>query len=388
MYKLKVKLKQHTPLIHFQHEQAGATLRATELKPKLDRFLLKKIGIGDYEKGKEFAKQKKWLIQEQEEALDYKVKIISLGKNITGDVEIMPASQEKWILSDDIELTIFCCNENLRKKIEDDIDHFFCLTNFGKRQNKGFGCFYPEQFDKSIFFNKISTLGYNIYKSDSHLKNKIQKDYYFYDKVIFPKWSKFKSGINHFWKKPAVYKKSEIFNYLESRELRWDKRWIKLHLNELIEQKRLPKKLKQQNNDPIDLYNKNSWVDSSAEEYRFGRAMLGLPEHYEFQTTDSNIKYQVKIKSENIERFKSPITFKIFENEFYAIAKNINAEMFNCKFSFSVQAKQKKGRDFINEGKPIEFVETLSTPKENEFNLNNFLDNHFKSIGFVKLKNK
>lgn len=30
---LIVKLKQHTPIIHFQWDQKGATLRATELKP-------------------------------------------------------------------------------------------------------------------------------------------------------------------------------------------------------------------------------------------------------------------------------------------------------------------------------------------------------------------
>ena len=30
-----------TPIIHFQHDQAGATLRATEVKPKLDKYLLK-----------------------------------------------------------------------------------------------------------------------------------------------------------------------------------------------------------------------------------------------------------------------------------------------------------------------------------------------------------
>lgn len=43
MYKLEFKLKQHTPLIHFQHHQEGATLRASEVKPKLDRFLMEKL---------------------------------------------------------------------------------------------------------------------------------------------------------------------------------------------------------------------------------------------------------------------------------------------------------------------------------------------------------
>ncbi|WP_068690391.1 hypothetical protein [Culturomica massiliensis] len=44
MYRLEVKLKQHTPLIHFQWQQAGATLRASEVKPRLDRFILTKLG--------------------------------------------------------------------------------------------------------------------------------------------------------------------------------------------------------------------------------------------------------------------------------------------------------------------------------------------------------
>ncbi len=44
---LIVKLKQHTPIIHFQWDQAGATLRATELKPKLDRYIRVKYYGGD-----------------------------------------------------------------------------------------------------------------------------------------------------------------------------------------------------------------------------------------------------------------------------------------------------------------------------------------------------
>ena len=67
-FKLEFKLKQHTPLIHFQHDQHGATLRATELKPKLDRFIMKKIG------GKDKIPDE-WLIDKDKNALDYKVSI-------------------------------------------------------------------------------------------------------------------------------------------------------------------------------------------------------------------------------------------------------------------------------------------------------------------------
>lgn len=44
MYKLTFTLKQHTPIIHFQHDQAGATLRASEVKPKLDKFIIEQMG--------------------------------------------------------------------------------------------------------------------------------------------------------------------------------------------------------------------------------------------------------------------------------------------------------------------------------------------------------
>lgn len=39
MYKYEFELKQITPMIHFQHDESGATLRSTEVKPKLDKFL-------------------------------------------------------------------------------------------------------------------------------------------------------------------------------------------------------------------------------------------------------------------------------------------------------------------------------------------------------------
>ena len=43
MHTLYFTLKQHTPLIHF-HDQDEATLRATEVKPKLDKYLIKVMG--------------------------------------------------------------------------------------------------------------------------------------------------------------------------------------------------------------------------------------------------------------------------------------------------------------------------------------------------------
>ena len=43
MQRLIFELIQHTPIIHFQAKDMGATLRASEVKPKLDRYLMKQF---------------------------------------------------------------------------------------------------------------------------------------------------------------------------------------------------------------------------------------------------------------------------------------------------------------------------------------------------------
>ena len=79
--KLEFTLRQHTPMIHFQSDQAGATLRATELKPKLDRYLIEKTFHNNYEECKQYLvgytnKNENALRKKYEEegfrALDYK----------------------------------------------------------------------------------------------------------------------------------------------------------------------------------------------------------------------------------------------------------------------------------------------------------------------------
>lgn len=37
------RLEQQTPIVHFQHDQKGAMLRATEVKPKFDKLIIDKV---------------------------------------------------------------------------------------------------------------------------------------------------------------------------------------------------------------------------------------------------------------------------------------------------------------------------------------------------------
>ena len=74
MHTLKVTLKQHTPLIHFQHDQEGATLRASEVKPKLDKFILTRLSKEERTKGE----REGWIkVKDGKAWLDYKMRIVA-----------------------------------------------------------------------------------------------------------------------------------------------------------------------------------------------------------------------------------------------------------------------------------------------------------------------
>ncbi len=81
-FELKYNLIQQTPLIHFQHDQVGATLRATEVKPKLDKFIIAKLekefGQLVDENGK-IKHHKEWFIDDTA-ALNYKMRIETVGE--------------------------------------------------------------------------------------------------------------------------------------------------------------------------------------------------------------------------------------------------------------------------------------------------------------------
>lgn len=90
METLKVTLKQHTPLIHFQHDQHGATLRASEVKPKLDKYIVQKAFKNKFEDCRSYlvgydpdrpdALKEKFA--QGYRALNYKMRIITSSKDL------------------------------------------------------------------------------------------------------------------------------------------------------------------------------------------------------------------------------------------------------------------------------------------------------------------
>jgi len=391
-YKLTFTLKQHTPIIHFQADQEGATLRATEVKPKLDRFILTKLGNGNYEQGMQRARAKGWLVGKGEKpALNYKMRIEKIAENEKrGRVVIIPPDRDHWILSKGVRVTITTFNNEIMSILSNGngkpsqlLIDFFNITNFGKRSSKGFGAFYIEndikRFEdslKSYYNGRIYVNNKIIYKEPCDDENPV----FFYEK-IHREWMRLKSGKNF-----NGYEKSRVFEYLSSKRIRWGKRWIKRKLNELINDGKLPHKLLY-TYDPIDYKGQNSWKDLDQAVYRYGRAMLGLAELYEFLTISKNYKYQVIVDGGDIERFKSPITFKVFGKNVYVLIDGhpYKEEFIQAPFKFYVHLKKKVGKDWVKTGKTVPINGNLLTPSAREFNLIDFTKGYISDIGFNPL---
>ena len=142
------ELLAQTPMIHFQHSQTGATLRPSEVKPKLDRFLRKIKG----------SIPEDWSVSgqcdsNQQAALNYKMRIIRTGERETVNINDCKlyfgntgSEDPKDLVFADCKLEIICFIPELMKQIDENIGAFFVLHNFGTRQSKGFGGFLVKGF--------------------------------------------------------------------------------------------------------------------------------------------------------------------------------------------------------------------------------------------------
>ncbi|MCL6102246.1 MAG: hypothetical protein M1292_07100, partial [Bacteroidetes bacterium] len=279
MYKLEFTLKQHTPLIHFQHDQAGATLRATEVKPKLDKFLVKNIFKNDFDScktfligylpNKELDLKKKF--EEGFISLNYKLSILSnsgLSYKIGypkrrstgefywdpqipcffGNMGINETQKRKQFVFDGngINCTLIITDSSLAQHFgnaEKWICLFFLKNNFGNRQDKGFGsftisiyngkpinfrmpnCLFFETIDNeevlhANFAQILNSNGYDAIEKTDWLRR-----YYSLFKAIDLFYRTLRGGINI----PGLYFKSLMFFYAKNLdpEQQWDKKTIR-----------------------------------------------------------------------------------------------------------------------------------------------------------------
>lgn len=288
-YKLCFTLKQHTPMIHFQSDQQGATLRASELKPKLDRFLL------------EQEPSLKKLATEQN-SLNYKVKIAIESNQIENIEKPNPkgkrpiqnplffgnmgeGEKKRFVTSKKITVEFFSFQSQIVNAIQKHFEAFIASTNFGTRQSKGFGSFYIEskQFNPSLIQEKVY-----------HFESKADR----YEEDIKLFYSLLRSGINMVnfqTKQSRFYAKALSFLYAKSQGMSWDKRAIKqAYFNNDLKQ--------QQRRHP----QKDNCINYTSEQSYIIRDLFGL------STEQSWMSYRATIskESKNVDRLKSPITFK------------------------------------------------------------------------------
>ena len=313
-------LQQITPMIHFQSNQKGATLRATELKPKLDRFLiemsdgegkLKKVMINCGFNEDEIFRISNTLrrmqdrknydyflenVPEGKMALNYKVKIRAeskkkrlkpvkweernkSGKAVTktaGDYFVVDREEEdksSFYLS--AKVTFLCLQNDLLYLIEKLFPYFMETTNFGFRQDKGFGHFRVESCENEkieIDVKKwLYEYCYHMKDGDSlYLMTIPEKDNY---KKMFEQIHLFnqsmKSGISN---GKNLYTASYMLKSYSKREKNLENE--KKYLKSLIV-----------NNEDMELYDRNGKVKKffvDSQNVRYYRSVLGLADHYEF----------------------------------------------------------------------------------------------------------
>lgn len=362
-----------SPLIHFQHDQKGAVLRATEVKPKLDRYIARRYG-------KELPEG--WRNPQSPDALNYKMRIVESGRRTTTMLgfisgkkastaeEIAYANQgcpydifygnvgtehEKRGVTVAMKLTINCFADGLLNFINSIIGDFFIVHNFGTMQDKGFGSFivpgktYTEtEICKILREEYHAAAGYYFHASGKPFKQ------------IKCVYSLMKSGLNL----KAGYRPSILFKYMHKQEIGNEKAWLK-------QQKIAPAVV----NHTQTQEEKNTQHDAKS---RYVRALLGVGEAYEFQNyrNESPSKIRVKIQEtgkneKKIERLNSPVFFKIIGKTVYFVGAPVNEEIYGKTFRFSSTRNRQP------------YSGTITVPSKNELP-DNFMDD-FMHYAYIKL---
>lgn len=345
-WKYEVQLKQHTPMMHFQPGQAGATLRATEVKPKLDRFLLwlrdpkklRQAKTGAEERAALWQLAGDWALpsvhKKADPALCYKMRIYGKQKerkevkNLGAYFSIRGGSHEQLICKQ-LTLTIICFQKELMEEIQRVLPMFFAVHNFGFRQNKGFGSFEVISEDKKVKDRKALVQEFVKIINDGTEKPTVQLYQIGFKQFNESEWpvldmiaffhQQIKSGIN--WqkrtppgKKAGQYDASELLKgYIPQKYPAWvnEKKVMKLMMQrsgQLDIQKLLHDKKELDGKDLEDLQKK------------YVRGVLGFAKQYTFrnikwkgrkaQPEKFSVVFQLSGKgAAKVQRFSSPLYF-------------------------------------------------------------------------------
>lgn len=403
-YRKTYVLRQQTPMIHFQHRDNGVAIRASEFKPKLDKFLLKKLS--NNLSGKE-----NWILKQADEdqnrppAFNYKVRIVANGKPIKSETierdfkkainkekckgdrdklrtlnkdvdaqyakkginnmyfgNMVKADDDKYKYKEALEMsykeTIFykadiyveiqCFVKGLLSFIDANMAEFLLVTNFGTRQSKGFGCFSLEKNRNPIGILKENQYDF-IYCEIGETNRPLETVTL---EVAAAIYAVMKGGINRSKQRDNTYDENkyvkgyiqrQYLNDIEKEDVKSDKAFMKEMLLSTRQRKN--------------------------EKYEYVRAILGIPESIEFRATDQRKRVTVSIKDnrkddKKLERFQSAIQIVVSGRYVILIMNDSYKAILGKEFIFS------SGRN----------EQCIKVPSE--FNPDQFLS------GFVKYFNK
>ena len=374
--KLELKLKAQSPMIHFQHSQSGATIRASEVKPKLDRFIIEKwkkeLKVDDVRKLKTSEYSDCFQTKENgNDALQYKMQIYLEEASKVDDIKKYKIfygnmksdekkdTEDKECLLFNPTISILCFNSKLQAAIEKYLVEFFLVTNFGTMQGKGFGSFAPASFsntEKKLDITQEKTIADYLKSAYSATACYVMRfETNDSHEVMFDQiktfYSVMKSGQNF-----KGYARSYIFEYAHKyMNLGNEKAWLK-------QEGIAPIAYKAENERKY----KNLETAEKKEEKRYIRALLGTGKVIMFKVDSSpkSEKEPIIIKNSAIERVASPIFFKIVNNVVFIIAKEVPVEVFDKEFDF--QNTSKKGKRSNKKG-------VIKTPEKGSFDIQDFL---------------
>lgn len=376
------KLVQHTPLIHFQHSEPHACLRATEVKPKLDRFLIEQL-----EKDARFGdgRWKKWFVGDgSQQSFDYMMRITpnseqvdrtqsieraiakvedqdykrfhGIHKNYFGNMAsgkkreekkkaIRETFKESLLYKDGLTLTIRCFIPELLTFIDEHIRGFFMMHNFGTRQRKGFGSFTVDistEPNAPKGFDLVRKYCPNAYYCK--LDDNVSADALLDAVWVISGFLKSGFNLNNNKKENAAsnirekdYVRGFVFRYFqrEKNPLANDKAFVKqkVLLNDYNEE--TPGEHRR-------FYGNNV-------RYRYVRGLLGTNENSRFcraprgETREDRTVHNIYIHSaEGVERFPSPLLFKPIGKFVFILPQKMPDEIFGSEFYILVKNQEEE----------------------------------------------
>lgn len=353
MYKIIVELKQHTPIIHFQPEQEGATLRASELKPLMNQYL------------------------EEKYHNKYQMKLISKNKVRPKEPgkELLffgnqGSEQNKWLKTLEgqkisLEINPYF-DQTLKNKLHEILPIVLTLNNFGNRKNKGTGCYTAETQTRDQFEDILK----------EHVYQKTNHKVYYWDINEYSAIGEVFESIKFFYS----LLKSGITVKLRDKPQRTD--YSSLLYRYFLENPRLItwEKAKIKSDWAIGHTTKteeNTFTKHTTNN-KFIRALLGTGENQMWMSEDRrNIKIEFPVE---YERIPSSLVFKIFTT------REKNTPHASARIYFWANDDYKKLLDkpfvFKSAGKKDINIDTPSN-----FDIEDFLDWSKKEISNLSINN-